>query len=388
MAGTNRRHRSGLGPRTILVTGAGGCVGARVVELLLARGDRVIATDRPGAALPTPPPGAVDRLVAVPGDLTDPAFAPRLVDGAAAVIHTAAVVDIALPLAALKPINVDAVGYLYDAAAAAGAKTFVHFGTGSVYAPQPRPIREDDPLLVRNDYGVSKVLSEELLRARAGKGPVANILRPSLIYGPRGRVLLNLFAALPPLVRELSSRVPRLVGGPQANFVHTDDVAGAAIHLADHPQEHGAVFNVANDEPVPFGDVITETLAAFGLRVVGPSISLQPFVRLLRATRPLIDRPAVFALLNRFVKLAWSYEERRHDLSGEFRPSIPREMLDFVADDVVFANDALKATGYRLRHPSFLPSWRDTLRWFEDNRWIPRDEPVAAAGAAAARRAA
>jgi len=372
MAGSLPRTHGAAARRTFLVTGAAGCVGARVVDLLLARGDRVVATDRPGAALPTPPPDAAPgALVGVPGDLTDRGLAPRLVAGVDAVIHTAAIVDISLRLAQLRPINVDAVESLYDAAAAAGVKTFVHFGTGSVYAPQPRPVREDDPLLVRNDYGVSKILSEELLRARAGQGPVASILRPSLIYGPRGRVLLNLFAALPPLVREVTTRVPRIVGGPQANFVHADDVAGAAIHLADHPQEHGAVFNVANDEPTPFGVVITETLRAAGLRVGGPSVPLGPAVWLMRTVRPLIDREAVFALVNRGVRLAWSYEQRRYGLSGEFCPSIPREMLDFVSDDVVFANEKLKAAGYRLRHPTFLPSWRDTLRWFRDHRWIP-----------------
>jgi nucleoside-diphosphate-sugar epimerase len=376
----------GSRPRTFLVTGAGGCVGARVVEQLLARGDRVVATDRRGAAFPTAPAGAASgALTAIPGDLTDRTLSPRLVAGVDAVIHTAAVVDISLPLAALRPINVDAVESLYDAAATAGAKVFVHFGTGSVYGPQPRPIREDDPLLVRNDYGVSKVLSEELLRARAGRGPVANILRPSLIYGPRGRVLLNLFAALPPLVREVTTRVPRIVGGPKANFVHADDVAGAAIHLADHPQEHGAVFNVANDEPTPFGLVITETLAAAGLRVGGPSVPLAPAVWLLRATRPLIDREPVFALLNRVVGCAWAYERRRYGLSEEFRPSIPREMLDFLADDVVFANEKLKATGYALRHPDFLPTWRETLGWFRENGWTPAAlAPVPAAGSRAA----
>ena len=364
-----RRGKSRSSKKTVLVTGAAGCVGITLTQKLLARGDRVVATDRPGAALPE---GPASRLKKVSGDLTDPGFAATLMKGVDAVIHTAAIVDISLPLEVLKPINVDAVEWLYDAAAAAGVKTFVHYSTGSIYAPQNRPIAEDDALLVQNDYGVSKVMSEDLLRERAGQGPVANILRPSLIYGPRGKVLVNLFAALPPIVNEITPVAPRFAGGPVCNYVHADDVANAAIFLVDHPQPHGEVFNIANDDPVAAGQMMTETFLAYGMKVVGPAIPLP--TALIRASRVFIDRPPVFRVVNGVVGLLWSWLRNRHDLSEEFNPSIPREMLDFVSADIVFSIRKLKATGFTLEHPTFSEPWAQTIRWFRENRWIPAEK--------------
>ena len=360
--------------RKVLVTGAGGCVGSSVIRKLLARGDRVVATDRPGFTFPD---GPQRGLKLVPGDLTDPTLAKKLVRGVDGVIHPAALVDVAAKMDVLKPINVDAVAYLYDAAAAAGVKDFVHFSTGSIYAPQQRPVNEDDPLLIQNDYGLSKVMSEDLLREREGKGPFVSILRPSLIFGPMGRVLINLFAALPPLVRELSPVAPRLSGGPACNYVHADDVANAAIFLLDNHRlggraPHGRTYNIANSDPVSAGTMISETFEAFGMRLVGPTI---PFpIGIIRAARPLIDRDVVFRALNAGVVYLWDYMRRRHDLSEQFNPVIPREMLDFISEDMVFSIDRLLDAGFVLDYPTFSAPWRETIAWFRANRWIPAEE--------------
>jgi 2-alkyl-3-oxoalkanoate reductase len=353
-------------PLTFLVTGAGGCVGGALVAKLLARGARVVVTDRPGTPLPSGPPG---KLTAISGDLTDPALPARLVEGVDVIVHTAAIVDIHMTMEQLRPINVDAVIALFDAAAVAGVKTFVHFGTGSIYASQGRPLAEDDPTLVQNDYGASKLLSEDLLRAREGRGPVVNILRPALVYGPRGRVLLNLFAALPPVLAELFPVAPRFAGGPRSNSVHADDVANAALFLADHPQPHGSIFNIANDDPVSAGELITITCHSYGQRVVGPPIPLP--TALIQYSRPLFDHDPVFALLNGGIDLVWRHLRRKHNLSEEFTPLIPREMLDFVTADYVFDNRKLKGLGFELEHPTFAPSWKATIQWFQQNRWIP-----------------
>ncbi len=352
--------------RTVLVTGAGGCVGHALIPKLLDRGDKLVVTDQPGAACST---GPSDRMRVIEGDLRDPRLAAKLVAGVDVIIHTAAIVDIAKSLEELRPINVDAVARLYDEAAKAGVKTFIHFGTGSIYAPQKGPLSEDAPVRIQNDYAASKIMSEDLLRDRAGQGPTANIIRPALIYGPRGRVLLNLFAAFPPVFALLSNFAPRLTGGPLSNSIHADDVANAALYLADNPQPHGSVFNVANDDPIAAGAVIALACEAYGLRMVGPPIPLATAP--LKLARPLLDNATLFKALNGGLAVLWEHLRRQHSLSREFTPEIPREMLDFATSDFIFDNRRLKATGFELEHPTFAPSWKETVVWFRRQRWIP-----------------
>lgn len=350
---------------TVLVTGAGGCVGGLVVEELLRRGLHVIASDRPGVRLPAPQ----DRLTLRPADLTAPAGIPALVAGAQAVIHTAAVVDIARSWEELEPINVRAAERLYEAAAAAGARAFVHFSSGSIYAAKEGPLREDDPLAPGSPYERSKVVSEERLLSQPAGGPRLVILRPALIFGPLGTVLLAALATLPYLLARATPALPRLRGGPRTNSVHALDVARAAVHLLLAVLPDRQIYNVANNDPLPFGDYYTIAVEEAGGRLIGPPLPL--WTAPIGLLYPRYIPSAAISGLNLATTALWRRLAAAEGLTGPLAPRFDKEALAYAAGDMIFDTDKLAATGFAWTYPDFRSGWRATQAWYRQERWVP-----------------
>jgi len=159
---------------TVLVTGAFGLVGSQTVRQLLADGRRVVATDldvpanRKAAALL--PSDAVRWA-----DLTDPNAVTELVRAVSptAIIHLAAIIP---PVCYARPalarrVNVDATGFLLDAAKALPAPPrFVQASSVAAYgARNPHHVDDvltaDTPLRPSDSYGAHKVEAEQLVRA-------------------------------------------------------------------------------------------------------------------------------------------------------------------------------------------------------------------------------
>jgi dihydroflavonol-4-reductase len=352
----------------VLVTGAAGCVGCQLVDELVSSGYRVAALDRPGSLLPEPLPG---KLEVYPVDVTDAQALSSAAQEADVIVNLAAIVDIGLSFEDLAPVNLDAVRDLYRSAADAGSSLFVHFSTGSLYRAAEHPLREDHPLQASNDYARTKILSEDFVLSRdPSNGPTVNVIRPALIFGPRGRVLVSPIATIAPLLQRYTRRWVRLRGGPRTNFVHSRDVARAIVFLIRNRQPHGEVFNVANDDARPIGDQLSTMLEIGGMRLTGWSVSLSR--SLLRCLRPAIGHDIVFRTLNRALAAMWGHVRREGDLvpDGVF-PRLDRESLDFLGGDFVFDNSKLGRLGFNCMYGDLESGWRHTLQWYRDNRWIP-----------------
>ena len=349
----------------VLVTGASGCVGLQLVPILLEKGFRVRGVDLHRIADHPEDDDFEFRAL----DLTDASLHDELVEGTTAVVNTAALVDIGKPFEALAAVNLEAVKSLYQAAARQGTEVFIQFSTGSAYAFKDGPVAEDDAVVTPNHYVRTKLLSEDYLRGQPAEGPTVNIIRPTLIYGPRGRVLLNMIASVLPIMKMLGGVLPRLSGGPRCNYVHSYDVAAATAMLVESPQPHGEVFNVANDNPIDVGEALDIVSEEGGLRQLGPAL---PYPRrLLEMSYPLIARDQVFWALNGGIDGIWWAVKQRFGLGDELHPHIDREMLDFVTTDVIFANDKIKNAGLTLRYPDFQSGWRQSVGWFQSNGWLP-----------------
>jgi UDP-glucose 4-epimerase/UDP-glucuronate 4-epimerase len=251
--------------RTILVTGAAGLVGQRLVRSLAAGGAAVVGTDRQA---PSEDLGV--RFVAV--DLLDAVALQKLVgsERVGRIVHCGAISgqmvapgDPWLVMA----VNVAGTLNLAEAARRAGVARFVAMSSVAVYGDQPTlaPVTESTPLRAVDVYGASKVAAEAVLRGyRQEHGLPVVALRASSIYGPGRRTAC--------FIRELleSAKAGRPVSVSddpvcRRQFVHVDDVVAAlALALRAEPLPDFA-YNISG------GVWLTELAVAAavpGLRIV------------------------------------------------------------------------------------------------------------------------
>ncbi len=353
--------------KLVVVTGAAGCVGSQLVAELCRAGYRVRAVDRPGARFVLPDGCDCEtREYDLAQDVLDPA----IVEGADAVFHLAAIVDIGLKFRVLAPINLYATVKLYEAAKQAGVKYFQFYSTGAAYQFQDRPIREDDPLWAPNDYVKTKVMAEDFLKAQS-HGPVVNIIRPGLIFGPRGRVLAASYAASICMLSHVLPAFPNLQGGPRSNYVHAADLAGASVFLYEHQAPHGEAFTVANSDPVGFMDVLTITARAVGMRILPLKVPYPPISVLKLSLLPARLLPIINALnvvdINFYNRLC----KRMGVYPSPLSPKLDNEAMVYMLKDVLLDNSKIRSAGYELKYPTFADAWTQTIEWYKEHKWLP-----------------
>ena len=350
---------------TVLVTGAAGTVGNYVIPLAEAAGHRVIATDLSAKGVQQPVRGEVR-----PGDLRDREFTRRVVLGCDAVIHTAALLDVGAPVTALRSVNTVVVRELFDAAREAGATRFVHLSTAMLYRQDgSAACTEESRLAPRGEAGRSKLEAENTLRANAD-GPLRwTILRPAPLYGRRGRHYAAALLAVGPVMRLVTPILPRPSGGPTATLVHAEDVARAAVFVLGREEAAFEVYNVADEDALTLGDRVTETLRAYGLPTV-PSGTLPRSV-LDRVARIFVKRGA-YQAADQVALGLWRLVVMRHGLKTALRVRLDREALSLLYDDLIVDASKLRALGWVPRYPRFAEGWKQVLRWYQAERWVPR----------------
>jgi len=225
---------------TILVTGATGQVGRRLVPRLLTwreAGDEVRVLVRTAEA--------AERFAAagarsVVGDLTDPEARKCALDGADAVVNCAA--TFRGPDAtedAMAAVNRDAGVALAREAAQAGVRRYLHISTNLVYGPGVgRPAREDDPLRAApGGYpGTKRECEEQLAQVRAETGLGLVTLRLPFVYGDGD-----------PHIENLLDRFAAMAAHARLAMAHHADVAQAVQRALHLPGIEGRTYNIAGD---------------------------------------------------------------------------------------------------------------------------------------------
>jgi dihydroflavonol-4-reductase len=170
----------------ILLTGASGLLGAHVLRIGLAHGQRFRAVTRSVPARSYLATVAADSRVQVANlDLTTEAFADDLFTGVDTVIHAAA---LASPFPAdeakMKALNVDATERLFARAIDAGVRQWVQVssvatlsGSGAV------PITEGDETPRETLYARTKWLADRYLRTQAQRAAILTV-HPTFMLGP------------------------------------------------------------------------------------------------------------------------------------------------------------------------------------------------------------
>ena len=231
--------------RTVFITGATGFVGSHAAGLFLAQGWRVRALVRNPARPGLLPPGAE----IVPGDLATGDYR-RSLEGCEAVVHVAGLTK-ARNLAEYSVVNARATASLVGiAAGAAPAARFVLVSSQSAAGPSRGgvPVREGDPPAPVSWYGASK-LAGEIAVVDGWKGPWC-VVRPSVVYGPGDRGLLQLFSTI------ARGWAPILAGGRRrVQLIGADELARVLLAAATRPELWGR-RGFAAGPPVEMGELV------------------------------------------------------------------------------------------------------------------------------------
>lgn len=224
----------------IALTGATGYTGGRLLAALRARGFSVSALARPSSVTPVL---AASGARVVEGDLSDPASLQRLVEGADAAVHVAAVYRTAgHPDSYYRDVNVGGTERLLDAAARAGVGRFVHTSTVGVHGHvESPPADERSPIAPGDIYQATKAEAEALaLDFHRKRGLPVVVVRPGAIYGPGETRLLKLFRAI---ARGRYAIVGS--GRPYYHPVYIDDLVDGFLLALERPEAPGEAFILA-----------------------------------------------------------------------------------------------------------------------------------------------
>ena len=238
----------------IVVTGATGNVGSRLVERLAEDGTEVVGISR---REPSVLPSGVDwRPVDVGDDVpTD------LLDGADAVVHLAWLFQPTRDPATTWQSNVVGTARLLAAAEEARVSTFVQASSVGAYSPGPgHPVDESWPThgIPTAAYSREKAYVERMLDGFEARHPATRVvrLRPGFIFRRESAVQQRRLFAGPLAPTKLLGRVgiPVLPDpGVTLQVVHTDDVV-EAYRLALLREVRGA-FNIATDPTLNVGAI-------------------------------------------------------------------------------------------------------------------------------------
>lgn len=178
---------------TVLVTGGAGYIGSHAVLALLDAGWKVVVVDN----LVTGFDWAVDpRATLVVANVADDERVRAAIreHGVIAIMHFAG--SVVVPESVTDPLkyyrnNTAASRALIESAVAEGVKHFIFSSTAATYGiPEVVPVREDSPKQPINPYGMSKLMTEIMLKDVAAAHPINYAaLRYFNVAGadPRGR---------------------------------------------------------------------------------------------------------------------------------------------------------------------------------------------------------
>lgn len=226
----------------ILVTGATGRVGSRLVPRLLGQDKRIRILIRDADRAADLAAQGADVLI---GDLRDTETVKRALEDVHAVVHAAATFRGA-SAHEMWAVNHSATVELAKATVSAGVGRFVFISTNLVYGPgRGRPLREDDELrptqaFPPGPYPESKAAAEtELFELHRTHGLGLRTLRLAFVYGDGD-----------PHLAESTMFARNMAAHQRMAMVHHADVAQAVLRTLQTPDIDGRAYNVADDAPM------------------------------------------------------------------------------------------------------------------------------------------
>lgn len=254
--------------KRVMVTGATGFIGGRLVEALVEREVEVVCLVRRW--------GSASRLARhgvqmVAGDVLDAASVKRAMSGCDIVVHAA--IDSRIHGRAHSQASAEGARVVMQSALEQGVSRVVHLSSTAVFGLSPARgtnTDEQQPLRrVGHDYCDGKIAAERVVAGFHARHalPVA-VLRPTLVYGPFGYYS----SAVARAARE--RRLVLLDGATGVcNGVYIDNLIQAILLAAERDAAIGSVCTVSDAHPVTWRAFLEAHAAA-----VDPSLVPLPVV--------------------------------------------------------------------------------------------------------------
>lgn len=248
------------------ITGATGFVGSWVAHQLVEKGETVVCLVRQSSNLRWLKDLPVTYCY---GSLLDRESLKPGIEGADYVLHIAGVTK-ALNAAAFYQGNVQATQNILDVTHAVnpGLKKFVFISSQAAAGPSfPGDVKDETaPNHPLTDYGRSKLQADLLARQYMAQLPVT-ILRPPTVYGPRDTDVFEVF-------KNVKAGINLKVGthDPVVSIIHVFDLARGIILAAGHPRATGEIYNICNEEPCLWSEVVSILEKVMGKKVRNISI--------------------------------------------------------------------------------------------------------------------
>lgn len=226
----------------LLVTGATGFIGRRVVQDATSRGHEVVALVRRNSVKRAP-----DGCVVVEGDLGDSVALGRALKEVDVVIHCAA--SLVGGTGEQQTVTIDGTKNLIAAMRPLACRRVVSVGTFANYdlasVPVGGVLDAECPLIEdfgrRHPYLAAKAEQEKLLASLRDEGFTVHLMRPGLVHGEGRRWFHHIGARLGPLW---------LVFSPngQLPLVSVENCAAALVDVAERAESSAYALNVLDPE--------------------------------------------------------------------------------------------------------------------------------------------
>jgi nucleoside-diphosphate-sugar epimerase len=226
----------------ILVTGAAGAIGGRLVEKLVREPRtrvRAVVHDLARAARIARFP-----VELVAADITDPDSIREAAVGCDVVVHCA--YGSRGTAADRRRVNVQGTRNVLEAALRAGSRRVVHLSTLVVYGFTPESVLcETAPRRRSGDaYGDDKLDAERLaFEFHREQGLAVSVIQPTAVYGPFAPAWTER------VLDQLKSGIVPLIGGGNGicNIVYIDDVVDAVVLAARREEAVGEAFLISGE---------------------------------------------------------------------------------------------------------------------------------------------
>ena len=248
----------------VLITGASGFVGQRLVKALKQHDVYVVGVGRELIN------SEADIFYAVP-DFTASKAWQKPLKGCDVVVHLAARVHVMHekainPLTEFRLVNVEGTMRLAQEAANAGVTRFIFISSIGVNGNTTaigRPFSANDKPQPNNPYAISKLEAEQgLIKLSVDTGMELVIIRPPLVYG------IGAPGNFKQLLKVLKKKIPLPLGAinNKRSFVYVGNLVSLIIKCTEHPNAANQVFLVSDGHDLSTAELLRVCATALGAK--------------------------------------------------------------------------------------------------------------------------